>query len=321
MARHPWSCRLLLVVVGLTLPFGLTLHTMAVQSSADELTLPKRFERDLELIRAAEWEKLPPLDVGRLWTRLASDYERAGEFAKGEAAYNRALELLDKAPNAILEYATALDNLGLLYLVNGNFDAAEKCRMHSYAIREKSGDGLEIARGKWMLAEVDVARKRYKDAQKKASEAYAAMVALHDPFVSELVSTLTLLSSVSCMNNECALGVESGREAKRLALAELPIDHFLLGEALIALGYAEWKTSLEDDPGEDLREGVRILRKRARPGHPYLLTALQIYGDYLKAAHYVAEADEIAKEVKALRNKPAHNCGNCTVSVYGLVGR
>lgn len=322
MAWYPWVYRIGLVLAGLTLLFGLTRHAVAQQASTGESTVAERIGRDLQLIHAAEWEKLPPLDMGRLWARLASDYEQAGEFAKSESAYNRTLELLEKAPEAILEYAAALDNLGLLYLVKGNFDAAEICRKRSYTIREKTGDGLAIARGKWMLAQVDLAKHRFKEAQQRASEAYTAMVALNDPFVSERVSTLSLLSIASCKNNQCAMGVESGREAKRQALAELPVDHFLLGEALMVLGYAEWKTGLNDEAGDDLREGVRIMRERATPGgHSYLLTALKIYSDYLKDVHRAAEADEIAKEVKELRSRPTNTCANCTISVYGLFGR
>jgi tetratricopeptide (TPR) repeat protein len=293
----------------------------ALQASVGESTLAEKIGRDLQLIHAGEAEKLPPLDMGRFWARLASDYEQAGEFAKSESAYNRTLELLDKVPNAILEYAATLDNLGLLYLVEGNFDAAEVCRKRSYAIREKTGDVLAIARGALMLAEVDVARNRFEEAQKRASEAYAAMVAQNDQFVSERVATLTVLSFASCKNNQCALGVESGREAKRQALTELPADHFLLGGALIALGYAEWKTGLKDEAGEELQEGVRILRESVTQGPSNLLIALNVYSDYLKDVHRAAEADEISKEEKALRSKPTHTCANCTVSVYGLFGR
>jgi len=321
MAGYPWVYRLGLVVAGLTLLLVIPLNAVPVQASADESTVAERIGRDLQLIHAGEWEKLPPLDMGRLWARLASDYEEAGEFPKSESAYNHAIELLGKPPNAILEYAALLDNLGLLYLVEGNFDAAETCRLRSYALREKTGDGLAIARGKWMLAEVDLARSRFKEAQKKASEAYAAMVSLNDPFVGERVSTLILLSNASCKTNRCDLGVESGREAKRQALAELPADHLLLGEALIALGYAEWKARLNNDAGQDLQEGVRILRKRTMPGHAHLLIALKVYNDYLKDMHRAAEADEIAKEFKELRSKPVTACVGCTISVYGLVGR
>ncbi len=321
MAWYLWVYRLVSVLAGGTLLLGMTARAIPLQTSEEAATREEQIGRDLQLIHAAEWEKLASLDMGRLWARLASDYLKAGEFTKSESAYNRALEFLNKAPNAILEYAATLDNLGLFYLVVGNLDAAQACRGRSYAIREKTGDELAIARGKWMLAEVDAANHRFKEAQKKATEAYAAMVARNNPFVSERVSTLTLLSFASCKNDQCAMGVESGREAKRQALAELPPDHLLLGEALVALGYAEWKTGLKDEPGEDLREGVRILRKHAIPGSTYLLSALTVYGDYLKDMHRSAEAEEISMEEKALRSTPSYRCSHCTVSVYGLFGR
>ncbi len=321
MAWNAWFYRLGLGLAGLALLSGPALCASASQEGAFEQTRAERIARDVQLIHAAEHERLGPLDMGRLWGRLAVHFEEAGEFAKSEAAYNRALGFLEQAPHGVLEYSAALDNLGSLYLSEGNFDAAETCRKRSYALREKSGDGLSIARGKWMLAEVDLAKKRYKDAQKKTSEAYEAMVALKNPLVNEIVSTLTLLSSSSCRNDQCALGVESGQEAKRLALAVLPADDVLLGEALIALGYAEWKSGMKDVPDEDLREGVRILRKRPSPGHPYLLGALTVYRNYLREEHRAAEADAIAKEEESLRGTLANACSSCTVSVHSLRAR
>ncbi|HEX7157929.1 MAG TPA: tetratricopeptide repeat protein [Edaphobacter sp.] len=322
MAWYTWLCRLGLGLAGLALLFALTMRSRAQEEP--ELTLPEQIARDQQLIRAAEAEKLPALDKGRLWAQLGVHDEEAAEFVKSEEAYNRALAILENLPGAALEYAAALDNLGSLYLSEGNFDAAEKCRERAYTVREKSGDELAIARGKWMLAEVDMGKKKFKEAQRKAAEAYATMVALKDPKVSDRVSTLTLLSYASCRNNQCALGLESAREARALALRELPADHMLLGEALMALGYTQWKagTPLEPDgPDEVMREGIRILRERATPGHPYVLGALTMYANYLRDVHRVAEANEIAEEEKALKSRTPNECANCTVSVYGLRAR
>jgi tetratricopeptide (TPR) repeat protein len=329
MAWYTWLCRLGLGLAGLTLLFGLTMRASAWQDVSDQPTLAEQIARDEQVIRAAEFEKLPVLDMGRLWEQLGRDHEEAGEFAKSEEAYNHALALLQNLPGATLEYAATLDNMGSLYLTEGNFDGAQKCRERAYSVRLQTGDGLAIARGKWMLAEVDIARKRFKDAQKKTSEAYAAMVALNDPKVTDRISTLTLLSYASCRSNQCALGVESAREARALALRELPADNILLGEALMALGYAQWKAGtppqpaqpgegVKDGPDEAMREGIRILRARATPGHLYVIGALIMYADYLRDVHRGAEADEIAEEEKALKSSAVSRCANCTVSVYGL---
>jgi len=320
MAWYTWLCRLGLGLAGLTLLFVLTLRARAWQD-APEMTLTEQIARDVQLIHAAEAEKLPELDMGRLWAQLGAHDEEAAEFTKSEEAYNRALAILENLPGAALEYAATLDNLGSLYLSEGNFDAAEKCRERAYRIREQSGDGLAIARGKWMLAEVDMGRKRFKDAQRKASEAYAAMIALKDPRITDRISILTLLAYASCRNNQCTLGLESAREARALALRELPPDDIHLGKALMALGYAQWKAgtaSQPDGPEGAMREGIRILRPRATPGHPYVLEALTMYANYLRDAHRVTEANQVVEEERALRSRVANVCSNCTVSVYGL---
>jgi tetratricopeptide (TPR) repeat protein len=283
--------------------------------------LEQRIAQDLDLTKVGERTGVEPLSLGRLWAHLAVDYEEAAEFAKAEAAYNRALQIFERTPDAAKDYAIALDNLGSLYLASHNDEAAEKCRRRALAAREGVGDRLEIARGKALLAEVYLARRKYKEAQQTAAEAYDAMVGAKDPDSSELVSTLITLTFSSSMHGQHAYAVERGREAESLALAALPADSLLTGEVRMALGYAEWKAGMADGPDEEMREGVRILRKWVTPGHPYLLGAMTQYRNYLKDAHRAAEAKEIAEEEKALMSNPPNTCANCTVSVYGLRAR
>lgn len=321
MTWFPWLCRLCLGLAGLTLLFELTLRASGSQdvgAVAVPQTLQEQIASDKQLIHAAEWTGIEPRSMGRLWSRLATEYEDAGDFTNGEAAYNRALEFLQKAPNALIDYAATLDNMGSMYLAKGNYDAAETCRKRSYAIREKTGDGLEIARGRWLLSEVQLAKHNYKEAQKNAFEAFHEMVVLNDPSVIERVAALTIVTYASCMNHQCTLAIESGHEATALALAELPPDALLLGEARMAVGYAEWKAGVKNTPDEEMREGIRILRKCTTPGHPYLLGAMSQYSNYLKDVHRTVEANEIAEEEKKLKGTLPSSCANCTVSVHGL---
>jgi tetratricopeptide (TPR) repeat protein len=321
MTWFPWPCRLSFSLAGLTLLFELTLRAGGSQAAGAvsvPQTLQEQIANDKQLIHAAEWSGMDPLNMGRLWSRLGAEYEDAGDFTNGEAAYNRALEFLQKAPNATINYAATLDNLSSMYLAKGNFDAAKTCRRRSYAIREKTGDGLEIARGKWLLSEVELAKHNYREAQKDAFEAYHEMVALNDHNVIDRVAVLTVLTHASCMHHQCALAIESGHEAVALALAQLPPDALLLGEARMAVGYAEWKAGVKNNPDEEMREGIRILRKRTTPGHPYLLGAMTQYRNYLKDVHRTVEANEIAEEEKKLKGALPTSCANCTVSVNRL---
>ncbi|WP_263366781.1 tetratricopeptide repeat protein [Edaphobacter bradus] len=297
----------------------LTCRADAFQSGGlGSLTLEQRVARENQLIRAGERSGLDPLNLGRLWGHLASDYEDEAEFEKAEAAYNHALQLFEHLPAGAKDYVVALGNLGSLYLLTHRNDEAMRCRKRALAAREAMGDKLEIARGKELLAEVYLAEHKYKEARQTAEEAYDSMVALKDSNSSELVATLITLTYSSCMRGQCAYAVDRGREAKSLALSAPEADSLPLGEARMALGYAEWKAGMKDDPDAEMREGIRILRRWMTPGHPYVLGAMRQYSKYLNETHRTVEAKEVAEEEKRMNTAQQYTCANCTVSVYGL---
>jgi tetratricopeptide (TPR) repeat protein len=153
--------------------------------------------------------KLSSPEQGRLWAVLASDYEADAEFSKAEAAYSQALRLLQAATGGAAEYATVLDNLGSLYILIGNADAAENSCKHSLEVREQVGNQLEIARGQVHLAQVDVAKHRLEEAQRKSSRAYEAMVAVHDATSNDKV--IVLISTEQLGSTELNRSRSAGR--------------------------------------------------------------------------------------------------------------
>ena len=283
-------------------------------------TLEERIAGDLEVINAAARTEIDARSLGRLWAHLALDYEDAAEFAKAEEAYNRSLQILEHAPDSAKDFATALENLGSLYLAMHNDDEAERCRKRAQVAFEKIGDAAEIAMGKALLAEAYLGEHKFKEAQKASAEAYAAMAALKDADSGQIVSALITLTFASCMRGQCAYALERAREAKLRAMAAFPADSLLVAETRSALGYAEWKTGMNDAADEEMRESIRILRERTTPGHPYLRGVLAQYHAYLKDTHRTAEADEIAREEQALGGATPSVCANCTVSTYSLRG-
>jgi tetratricopeptide (TPR) repeat protein len=293
----------------------------ALQVAPAGVSLEQRVAQDQDTIRAGEHEHMDPLKLGRLWAHLAVDYEDAAEFSKSENAYNRALKLFQATPEGAKDYAIALGNLGSLYLASGDFDAAERCRRQSMALREAAGDRLEIARGESHIAEVSLAKHHFKDAARESSMAYREMVEVKDSDASDLVSTLVTMTFASCMNKQCGEAVAHGREAVSLARESFPANSLPMGEAQMALGYAEWKTGLKDDADRDMREGIAALRAWMTPGHPYFLGAMRQYRLYLDQTHRKREAQQIAAEEKRFETAPANACSNCTISAYSLRAR
>lgn len=277
-----------------------------------------RIVHEIDTIRAAEQAKLSSLELGRMWALLASDYESAAELSKSERAYNQALRLLQAAPVGAADYATVLDSLGSLYILMGNSDAAEHVCKHSLAVREHLGNQVDIARGKVHLAQIDLAKHRYKEARWESSRAYEMMVTQHDATSIDMASALITLTYASCLQGKGSDAVASAEKAVTIVRAALPADSLLVGEARIALGFAQWKAGAKERAEPEMRGGLEILRAGMPTGHPEFLAGLEQYRKFLQAMHREQDARQIAAEETQLAKEHSRGCNNCTVSVYGL---
>jgi tetratricopeptide (TPR) repeat protein len=322
LSLRPFRCKSIgrkIVFPGAVLIAGLIQPAAALeQSPTAQAQLQEHIADDIRWIQQAQKDGMEPLKLGRLWAHLAGDYQDQMEFAKSEAAYNRALRLLEPLPDAQKDYAVVLDNLGSLYVMSGKWDDSERCRKRALVMREALGDELEVARGKAHLAEVHLGRHKYKEARQEVQEAYTGMIALKEPEPSHVVAALVTLIYSECELNQCKDAVDHARTAVSYAGNVKPVDVLALGQAHLALGYAEWRNGIKDNPDKEMREGIRIIRSQELPTHPYVLSAMEQYRAYLESVHREAEAREIAEQEHASPAKPGDSCSECTLSMYGL---
>lgn len=75
----------------------------------------------------------------------------------------------------------------------------------------------------------------------------------------------------------CDGSVQYARKVWSLVASAFPLDSMQAGLAHMALGYAEWRARMTDNPDAEMREGVKILKMRFPTGHPYVLSALEQY--------------------------------------------
>ena len=289
---------------------------LKAQQGEEPMTPAVHVARNRALISDAARLKLNPLQVGGLWAQIASDYQDLSQFAESETAYNRALALLETESAAQKAYAVTLSNLGSLYTMTRNFDAAEKCNRRSLAVLEKLGDPLMVARAQWHLADVYLAMGRNKDALRYSSLAVQAVKTLPGTTSDDSGSMLISYAYASCLTSHCDEGLRAAREAMGIVRTSFAPESFPAGQAHVALGYVESKAGEAAAADEDLREGVRILRMQLPASHPLMIHALELYREYLVENHRDAEAKGIAKEQKAVDK--GNSCSGCTVSVYGL---
>ena len=266
---------------------------------------------------------LTNVQVGVLWARLASDLQDETEFAQAESAYMRALSIFHKDPHGEADYATTLGYLGSLYLVTSRYDEAEHCRREALEIRLRLGNPEALMLSYVQLAEVDLAKHRFKDVEESAVEALHVYDGWTNPGIAGMkarVPALVALSYARCYRDNCAEGLKNAEEAVSIAEASGAANAALMPHARLALGFAQWKTGSLEAADENLRHGVELMRTLTAPSDPLLLDAMNEYRMYLDATHRKREARAIDMEIAKQMQQWPHECSGCVVNVYALSG-
>jgi tetratricopeptide (TPR) repeat protein len=290
----------------------------AQTSEPQSATAQVRIARDMELIQIAEQQRRPEADRGALWAQVASDYQYAAEFLKAEDAYNKSLHLLKTAPAAKAEYAATLESLSTLYLLYGRIDDAESVRKRALAVREKLGDRFEVGRSLIHLANVAIARRQFKKAERLSLQGMEEMASSSNPPKAGILSGLITVTYAHCMRGHCDEGLTSAQQGIALANSNFVPDSAAVGFALETLGFAEWKTGAGQEAETAMLHGIQILRTKLVPSDPRLRGALLQYGNFLAETGRRVEAQEIHEEVGRMTSQTGTVCPACTVSVYSL---
>lgn len=272
---------------------------------------------DHRLIQQAEQQHLSDDRIGYLWALLASNYRKAGDFAASENAYAKALHLFEQNPSSARNYATTLDNLAMLYLVYGRLDEAEKYNRKGAKIRSGLGYPLDEARSEQHMAEIDLARHKFKAAEKEAASALEVMTRLDDPEKLDIVSALNALTFTRCLRKACEEGMEAAQRSLSMARSSFGEESRAVAHALMAAGFAEWKLGRLDDADRTMRTGIQMMKAQEGPESRAALLALMEYRNYLEGVHRDREAERIRQEISVAMSRQAPACATC-VSVFSL---
>jgi tetratricopeptide (TPR) repeat protein len=300
----------------LTLIFLLTCCILPSHATAQSTTdLSSRITEDLRLVHDAEQQHLSAEHRGYLWGTLASDYRDAADFTRSEDAYNRAVALLKNVPRAAVNYATALDNLGSLYLLYGHADEASTCIKKALAIRRQLGNPVNLATNLQHLADLEISLHKFKDGEKEALEAYQVLTAADAPKESA-IAVLGSIAYARCKQNNCTQGFIDAQHAFEIANTTIPHDSLQFGLTLITLGYLQSRNNQLKEAEHSILTGLQIVKSQITPGDPTYIYSLAEYRDFLKTAHRDSEAKQLDAQIA---NSTARlPCANCSVSVYSL---
>ena len=289
---------------------------------ADAMQLAQGVERDKARLEEAEQTGASESRQGYLWALLGEDYEAVPDFFHAEEAYNKALHMWERnpAPAQQSNYATALDNLGALYLAYGRTDEAAECRKKAREVRLRIGDEMGLARSQERLAEVALVQHSFKDAARDSDEAYAKLTALHDPIPSERISALVTSAIARCMHHDCDVALTTAQQAVSLARENFLEESVPVAHSLLALGLAQSHTGDDRQAEQSILEGVHILEHKSGPASPAVIGALYEYRDFLEHVHRKDQAGALSDQLAGRLSMLHSQCAACSTSVYGLVG-
>jgi hypothetical protein len=279
---------------------------------------PARIARDMELIRIAEQEHRPQAERGDLWTQVGLEYQYAADFLKAEDAYNKSLHLLKTAPSTRAEYATTLECLEALYLIYGRLDDAESVGKQALAVRKKLGNPSGAGLSQIHLANIAIARRQYKKAERIALRGMEDMESSSNPPRVGMLTGFITITYARCLRGDCGEALMSAQQGVAFANRHFEPESAAVGFALGALGFAEWKSGPVEDGEKAMQHGIQILRTKLAPADPRLAGALLQYHDYLIATSRRVEAQVIHAEVERMTSQSGTFCPACTVNVYSL---
>jgi tetratricopeptide (TPR) repeat protein len=266
--------------------------------------------------------EMPPLQAGQIWSRLGMLYQDAGMYGQSERAYEHAMRLLTIAPVSNPDLATAIDNLGTLYMETGHVKEAEHAESKALRIREESNLTSELPRSWYHLATLYLREHRSADAREFAERAANAFFADVSSVPEDKIGSLLVLGSSLCQTRKYSEAIVKLETASGMAKEIYGPDKFPTGFSAFLLGYAYWKNGNLSAADGLMQRGTEIMGQELGWGHPAYLTVMARYARFLREEHRRDAARSIEEQVKRMRaqvnSNPAHGHGLETTDIAAL---
>jgi tetratricopeptide (TPR) repeat protein len=239
-----------------------------------------------------------------------------GDFARSQHAYEESLRILKDLPDALQDYAMALDDFGGLYVATGQLDAADKMRTRALGIYEKLQDHAGIARASCNLATLAFSQKRATSGNKYLARAVKEAKATNRLDDDDRAAISSLQGWQAQFDGDFSMSVARYRQALDLWRRRHGEEHPFTDWGHLLLGDAQFEAGQLTTALEEIKQGVAVLDRTVGHQNPHYLIAELAYsrlldatGSHAEAARMKATAESLLKDV--YRNQ----CAGCTISV------
>jgi tetratricopeptide (TPR) repeat protein len=257
-------------------------------------------------------------DLGVAWNVLGSCYLDLEMYDEARRAYQHAQEILRRIPEAQNQYASAMDNLGVLEKAMGEGDSAKTLCEKSRHIYETLGDSAGVAITSTNLAVIGIAQHDFKGARRAFER--ALQEAQRAPAMKE--DDIAAMDSV-----ESALALHDKREDEAISAVQRAIDRWTRvhgpGFFMIGTGYllrAQAFANIGDfaRARADAQHALQIAEAAIGKNTFAYLMAEDEYARILRASGDKEQASLLQKQAASgLAQIESRQCGGCTINVSG----
>jgi tetratricopeptide (TPR) repeat protein len=273
-------------------------HASANAEGSFKQELMHRISLEEAAVRQAEASHATDVELGKTYAQLGLLYEDAAQWQRSEAVLEHAVSLLRHTAEPSGELAIAVSQLGSLHVAMGKLRESEKEEQEALRLREKLDDRLQIARSWNDLAALCLAQHKFEKARDFAQMAVAEFVANRQARAFDRISARYALAVALCSIKACPSAIPMLKDALGEAKEALDPNDFPIGLGSFLLGYAYWKSGDISDAGGYLQEGTAAMNAQLGWGHPFYLSALKQYAQFLRENQSVEAANVLERRIR-----------------------
>jgi len=276
-----------------------------------------RFDLAIRLTQSViDSNQLHGVELGRAWIMLGVACEVEGKLNQAQAAFERALGVLKREPEAADDYAAALDNYAGVYNDAGQVRLAFSLWTKAVAMWEKLGDHAAMMRSLTKLAGLSLAQRRRRDARRYLERASQEMRLSRDLVADDLAILCETQAWLALAEGHVSAAIAGYERALEIVKREHGDQSWLTGWEYMLCGKAYAQSADFDRALENMRKGLAIIDHALGTNNPKYFVAQIGYSQVLDQAGSHLEAAQLRGAAEqASKNFYRGQCPGCTINV------
>ena len=256
---------------------------------------------------------------GRAYALLGYAYKEQGNFESAQRAFDHAFRWMDATGDHSSDYAATLDFYAGLLMSTGDLDSAAKALHEAAGVNARLANHVGLAKIYTHTAELDIERKKYKQARKELASARAETAVTNQPAGAIDPDIDAADGWLATSTGKFHEGVAAYSAALEECRNQFGDGNAITGWSYLLLGKAQGLDHDQSGAVRSMEKGLAILKQTVGTNNIRYLAGELAYSELLDDAGSHAEASRLSTAAnQSLKSLGVQPCAGCTVNVWTL---